>query len=290
MKIIVFNGIFLLFTQISCMDKRITNPGAKNDELFAAVELKDNKSIEQWLTEKKYSANERGKYNDHIFLHAVGIGDVACMELLIQHGAQVKLTAKWNHNSTLHIALDYFYQDPQLTLKKVELLLKNNVNVHALDFLNRTPLHRCAQLEHEVIVPIMKSLIAHQADVDTPNKIGRTTLHQAMYSDCTKKYNIKKIRLLLKHKASVNALDDQGLSPLHVAIQNGNFPGIQLLAQHDADLFLRTPMPEGKTPLDLARALDGEKYPFKKMIIRLFTLLTIPHTIVDERVVVEEQQ
>jgi ankyrin repeat protein len=286
-NILFFSVALLLFVDVVCSEEKITNPGAVHtDELFSAVEQKNNKQIKKWLTSGKYTAHAVGKYNDSIFFHAVMHGNAKCVKLLIEHGADVNAPARFDYETILYSAIAGIVQNPEDAFKKVKLLLKNDVDVDAKMSYERTALHNCIHIDHEFIVPIMNSLIKYKADVNAQNMAGRTALHNAVQKDYIKEYNIQKVRLLLKHGAKPNLVDNKGDSSFHLAIKWGNFPAVQLLLQYGACANQKDA--HDKTPLDLAKLLDGT-FPFKKHIVQLFTLLTVPHFIQNGSVIVEQQ-
>jgi ankyrin repeat protein len=56
--------------------------------------------------------------------------------------------------------------------------------------------------------------------------------------------------LLLERNVQVNAVDDQGQTPLHVAAIWGQAAMVQFLLDHGADISLKTK--DGETALDVA--------------------------------------
>jgi ankyrin repeat protein len=59
------------------------------------------------------------------------------------------------------------------------------------------------------------------------------------------------VALLLKLRADPNALNDSGMTPLHLAAHQGNFALAELLLAHGARKNVKDE--QGRTPLDLAQ-------------------------------------
>ena len=69
--------------------------------------------------------------------------------------------------------------------------------------------------------------------------------------------NLEAARLLLEHRAPVNARQQAGWVPIHAAAQNGDRPMVELLLKHHADPKLAND--EGKTPAMVAREKGHEE-------------------------------
>jgi len=60
--------------------------------------------------------------------------------------------------------------------------------------------------------------------------------------------------LLLEHGVNVNALDDDGSTPWHLASKSGKFEVARLLIEHGADVGAEDN--NGETPLQVAQGSD----------------------------------
>jgi hypothetical protein len=58
--------------------------------------------------------------------------------------------------------------------------------------------------------------------------------------------------ILVDAGANVNLADKEGETPLMVATQNGNIPGIKYLLENEADVSAETTYGKGKTAMSMA--------------------------------------
>jgi uncharacterized protein len=91
---------------------------------------------------------------------------------------------------------------------------------------------------------LIESGAAVDAVAANPTKV--MPLHSAASSR-----NLEAARLLLEHRAPVNARQQAGWVPIHAAAQNGDRPMVELLLKHGADPKLAND--DGKTPAMVAR-------------------------------------
>jgi ankyrin repeat protein len=69
--------------------------------------------------------------------------------------------------------------------------------------------------------------------------------------------NLEAARLLLEHRAPVNARQQGGWAPIHAAAQNGDRPMVELLLKYGADTALTND--QGQTPSAVAREKGHEE-------------------------------
>ena len=128
----------------------------------------------------------------------------------------------------------------------VRALLKSGVDVDTDLFEGYTPLHVAARHGH---TPVVKALIEAGADVKKRYTYhmcsGYTVLHAAAIEG-----HAPVITELIKAGADVNATDDDGLVPLHYAVQGRDEGCVALLLAHGADVHKSTSA--GVTPMRIA--------------------------------------
>ncbi|CZR40857.1 uncharacterized protein FPRO_10445 [Fusarium proliferatum ET1] len=137
------------------------------------------------------------------------------------------------------------------------MLLDHGADYNNFDYLGETALHKAAENGRVTVVERLLGL-GDLADKRTIS--GRTPLHVASNTDV--------IRALLAAGSNVNAINDDGWTPLHYAAQRGNPEGIELLLRYGANAHARTK--DGRTALHLALEV---RISFDRDILRTVNLL-----------------
>lgn len=166
-------------------------------------------------------------------------------------------------------------------LEKVQLLIKDGVNIDARIIYTKTPLTHAIDLHHSEVAlqllengcnptltedhfpysqpihlaaredmsNIVEKLIEINCDPDVCDQDGMTPLHIASYFG-----HVDVVEMLIKHHAISDVQDSCGRTPLHRAIESGSDDVVTTLLRHNADI--NTTDKKGWTPLHLAIALD----------------------------------
>lgn len=183
--------------------------------------------------------------NDVSLILAINTGDNSQAAALLRAGASANAyEAAWPNRTALMLAA-WFDR-----LKVVEMLLARGADVNATDQLGETPLMWAIQDPLRDMRPI-EMLLSHGANVNAADKRGRTVLMfavaglgvQAVLANggATGRAvpfrfapNPKVVRLLIEHKAAVNAMDQNGQTVLMQAAATGNMGIVKLLVQAGA--------------------------------------------------------
>lgn len=117
-------------------------------------------------------------------------------------------------------------------LKAVRCLLSEKANVHSTESFGATPLHNAVfggrQSTRTAIVDL---LMENKADPEKRNQLGMTVLAVACIK-CHSDAAVECVRNLLVRGARVDAVDNQGQTPLHIAsLFGGRAELVQLLIQ-----------------------------------------------------------
>ena len=197
----------------------------------------------------------------------------------------------------------HFFVVHGLTMQIAEELKKKNIDLNAKDIYGWTALHysglrgsmqiintliihgadphiktqRGYTLFHIFIsaIPFQESkeesqkrlltlLIYYKLDINAKDDKGNTPLHLAVSPS---ELSLDIIHLLVKNRADINARNHQGLTPLHFIALYGSIPVAEYFIQAGANIHAKND--EGKTPLDLAKIVRN-----KKMILFLENQIT----------------
>jgi cytohesin len=196
-------------------------------------------------------ANVNVKNNDgntplHLAAAIRGKGNkVAATAALIAKGADINATDK-NGNTPLSIAMQ---EGNQAVIEM--LLAAENINVNFKDGSGDTLLHSALKRGNE---EAFKGLIAKGADVNGPDKDGKTPLLVAIEEDKQSFISI----LLQAGNINVDAKDSLGNTLLHSALKRGNEEAFKGLIAKGADV--NGPDKDGKTPLLVAIKEDKQSF------------------------------
>jgi len=124
-----------------------------------------------------------------------------------------------------------------------KILLDNHATVNDIDWDGNSALHYAVLGDHLAIVEL---LLQHKADVNIANNEKQLPLHLA-FSAST---HTKIIVALIRHGSNLQAMDENGYTPLHLIAQHGEADILKRIALAGANINCRTK--DGKTPLGLA--------------------------------------
>jgi ankyrin repeat protein len=95
----------------------------------------------------------------------------------------------------------------------------------------QTALHLASRNHH---VEVVQEIIQNGADLNMPDKKGRTPLHAAMSLElCMDPENLQVVKLLVDNGADLGKVDEEGLTPVHQASRSGRVHILQWLLDQD---------------------------------------------------------
>lgn len=168
-------------------------------------------------------------YHGVTALHiAVAHNDVEKVKLLIQYGADINATNE-KGQTPLHVATNQVI---------IDLLIANGAKINFKDKLDQTPLHFAASRGD---VDLVQTLVKQSGiELNAKDNLGNTPLHAAaamsfemsqygQYSfspakDLAKTErsdNLSSLSVLIAARAEVNSQNNNGYSPLHLAVMGG---------------------------------------------------------------------
>ena len=166
---------------------------------------------------------------DDVF-QSIQSGDAARLKEILNSHSNLVNTENGDGLTPLGFAAHFGYQHV------VQVLLDHGANVNAVSHSkisyipSNTALH--AAIAGERNIEVIKLLLAHQAQTTIADSNGHTCLHTAAFHED----NLEIIRLLIEHGADVNAKAEGGVSPLSLALKQGNNNVAELLRHHGAQL------------------------------------------------------
>lgn len=145
----------------------------------------------------------------------------------------------------------------------VQILVKFKMTdlLQTVNELDQNCLHLLILAGHQ---RLLKAFLKFNVDVNQPDAFGQTPLHVAAQ---VKSVDSVRELLALCDNIKLDAINDEGFSPLHVAIKESNFSIISLLIQAGADLKLKEPK-TGNNLLHMAVAADNVEMSVIQFLIR----------------------
>ncbi|GAQ42092.1 ankyrin repeat domain-containing protein [Aspergillus tubingensis] len=125
---------------------------------------------------------------------------------------------------------DYFKATARILKLAISGRVKVDVSSSKNSLVNHTPLYFACQITHDQIRAsgIIRSLLEAGADVDIPNGIGRTPIHNILKT--SRDYQDRELILtMIKSSKNINQLNEDGESYLHLAVKYNHPRAVQLL-------------------------------------------------------------
>jgi len=214
--------------------------GPSLNSLVEAIDARDESRVRQILDKNPEVVNKaycypvagRGSSSRAICRYPLYIAaghskSARIVKVLIDYGAYVNKKDNTG-NTALHGAVLL------AGLDKIEILLENGVDINASDDNGVTPLHSICGTWHGYSAnpkwyrrsarELLKFFVAHGADLNMKTKAGETPLHWA-----AKNNRCEQAIALCALGADMEAIDNDGLMPIDVAIKNHNKAMVQLL-------------------------------------------------------------
>ena len=133
-----------------------------------------------------------------------------------------------------------------------KLLLSAGANVNATDNLGKTPIMLI--MPKAKVHDLYTTLITYKADLGQKDMYGDTILHIATMM----KVDVQDLTVLTNNGADVNARNKEGVTPLQIAVQNGDLKIVKLLTANGANIHTKDTY--GNSPLSMAFAGSTELF------------------------------
>ena len=156
-------------------------------------------------------------------------GSVDVVRWLLDHGAGVNARDRALF-TPLHRATEFG------RLQVVQLLIEHNADIHGLTISGLSPLHMAAtpyNMDNQI--DIMQILLDHGANPNARDINNATPLRRSSWSGTRLlKGTVEGTRLLLKHGAIIDTEDNEGRTPLQIALEHGHEDIATCLKEHGA--------------------------------------------------------
>ena len=227
-----------------------TDVNARTDGGLSALHLavaRRSLEIVQILLSAGADANLREE-TGYTPLHLANIApSPEVVQVLLDAGADVNMR-DYSGNSPLLTLFTGIPGSPEVA----RLLLDAGADINARNNEGKTPLHTWAAPAN---LDAVQMFLDAGADFDARDGRGLTPLHAAVVGGSS-----EVLSLLLDAGADVDARAGSGLTPLHLAVAGGSSEVSRLLLDAGADLLIPTSDSDFITPLDLAKATQGEEF------------------------------
>jgi ankyrin repeat protein len=262
----------LLRRQLGAMFSTSTTPFflASAFGLTSILDYLDRNRPRAWNGQKCFfDWNQQNKNGDTGLQVAAACGQTATLKLLLEKGAHVD--AKGAQISTaLHKAAEHNQEDG------ISFLLEQGADIEAATAGGWTPLLVAIERGNEAAVFILLEKGA-KLNTSTYGRGGKSPLRLAAeggYGEIVKllieegagvdvlhaaaKSGTQHIaKLLLDQGADINLVNEEGNTPLHIAVENAQYAPTEFLLRRGADITIKDK--NGKTPLDLAKSPRHER-------------------------------
>ncbi|KAJ4135234.1 hypothetical protein NW768_004855 [Fusarium equiseti] len=184
----------------------------------------NNKDISWLLMTKGADVNIPGPKSRHNIERALEHDDYSVAWLLCEHGAAIERQDE-KGMTLLHRA------SRNRNLRQVQFLMERGLTLSTVDKDGQTPLHHAVKGGSEKVVHLLASRNTGSKILDKPDNNGSTALMLATLS-----MNLSMVPTLLRHGASCEVKDHNGMAPIHSAAHLGWLEGLRVFIQQVKDV------------------------------------------------------
>jgi len=206
-----------------------------NTPLHDAIIL-NQPEIESLLIKQGANLECRNIDGNTPLMEAIRCGSLSSTERLAANGADTSCR-NTRGDTPLHIAV------AMERLDIVNVLLKTGVSIHARNTRNITPFQTALSLS-----PKMVSALLDNNRIFIPDDYGNSVLHIALLERTSDEI----VKAIIKQGAKINAIDNNGKTPLRLALDLELWQAVKIIADSGADPFFVAA--DNKSPVDVAFA------------------------------------
>jgi len=204
-----------------------------NTPLHDAVAIGMN-DIEAILIKEGANLEVRNVDGNTPFMEAVKAGNIPSIDRLAANGADTT-TRNIKGDTPLHFAVAMERYD------LVNMLLRSGASIHARNTSNMTPF----RISLGVSTRMVSGLLTKDR-INVPDDMGNSALHIALQE----KVQPGIIKAIINQGSRINTVDNNGKTPLRLAVDTGQFSSAKVLADAGADPFLTAI--DNKSPADIS--------------------------------------
>ncbi|XP_051162080.1 transient receptor potential channel pyrexia-like [Leptopilina boulardi] len=225
-----FRGLLHLLPKLEASGADAHNTCFSGTSAMMTACYSGHKSCVQYLIERNVDLNYVNPIDGRNCLHfAVAGNSYETAKLLLDNGANLNYPGISKTNPLLHYAIKAKNESI------VELFLERGADPAEKNSLGETPLHvACSVYSVNCCRMLMEK---PQIDINAIDVMNRTPLHYATMSSWC---DFRLIDILVKHGAHVNVIDKTGFSPLHIASLNEKSKCSETLIWNGADVSCTT--------------------------------------------------
>jgi ankyrin repeat protein len=204
-----------------------------NTPLHDAVIL-NSPEIESLLIKQKADLESKNVDGNTPLMEAVRCGLLSSIDRLSISGADTS-TRNTRGDTPLHIAVSMERIDI------VNILLRTGVSIHARNTRNRTPFQISLSIS-----PGLVAALLNNNRINIPDDFGNSVLHIALLE----KSSDDIIRVIINQGARINVVDNNGKTPLRLAVDMEIWSSVKIIADSGADPFLTAV--DNKSPAEIS--------------------------------------
>lgn len=236
------------------------------------VVLNNRIDLIPYLVKYKLDYNVANTYGKTPLHEAVSYKRNQIVDMLLKQGADVTIRDNWGRQP-LHDAVKAG------NIEGIQMLIASGAPIGERDNAGNTPLHHAIKEKYEVV---SRYLLNIGSDVYAVNKENMSPLSMALLDPKVTEWFIDKsilssvdnkgrsplhiaieekspeaiVQILVKKEAELDKKDMEGNTPLHYALNNGNYGAAKVIVNAGADIFIRNK--DGMSPLYIAMSKGTE--------------------------------
>jgi len=198
----------------------------------------------------------RGKYGYTRLHAAIEKGDIIAVKKLTQEGADVN---KWIRKGKYGLYLSPLIMSVNKDYDTFTHLVDNGARLNNIDPIGFSVLHHF-DFKEEKYREFLTFMVMNGVDLSQKSPSGKQLIHN-LANSYDKRFivnNLDSIEILIDNGVDVNAIANNGSTPLHQAIVGGNFEAIKKLVELGADLTIKDKYK--RTPLEYAKQVTQRRY------------------------------